>query len=195
MGLLLLLAFVVPQDEGKSESDLLRRVEELERIIKSGEGPSSDGLGASLPDRAAQSKRDAGEVYSKSFLERFGRNVYVGGYVDFEYVRTEGADSDSFDQHRFVPFIYADVSDHIKIATELEIEHGSEVGVEFAHVDYLAADWLNFRGGIILDPLGHFNLVHDAPYQDLTLRPLVNTVIIPAVLREPGFGIFGTIEG
>ena len=187
MGWLLALTCVVPQDQDKREADLLKRVEELERIIQGGEAPG-------LPGRAAPSKRDAGEVYSKSFLERFGRNVYLGGYVDFEYVRTKNADSDTFDQHRFVPFIYADVSDHVKMASEIEIEHGEEVGIEFAHVDYLAHDWINFRAGIILDPLGHFNLVHDAPYQDLTLRPLMNQVVIPAVLREPGVGFFGTVD-
>ena len=29
-----------------------------------------------------------------------------------------------FDQQRFVPFIYADITDHVKFASELEIEHG-----------------------------------------------------------------------
>ena len=32
--------------------------------------------------------------------------------------------TNNFDQQRFIPFIYADVTEHVKIATELEIEHG-----------------------------------------------------------------------
>ncbi|MBS1259104.1 MAG: hypothetical protein MAG551_02170 [Candidatus Scalindua arabica] len=53
-------------------------------------------------------------------------------------------------------------------------------------------DWLNYRGGIILSPLGKLNLVHDSPLQDLTDRPMVNTHIIPTTLSESGMGFFGT---
>ena len=53
-------------------------------------------------------------------------------------------------------------------------------------------DWLNYRGGIILSPLGKFNLVHDSPLQDLTERPMVSRFIIPTTLSESGMGFFGT---
>lgn len=139
-------------------------------------------------------KRRAGQVYSKPFLARFGRGVHVGGYLDLEFIGVEKSNDDTFDQHRFVPFFYADVSEAIKVAAEVEIEHGGELGIEFAHVDWWMADQINFRAGIILDPLGKFNLVHDAPFQDLTLRPLVDETVIPAVLREPGVGFFGTFD-
>lgn len=188
----LLAALLCVQDDKQEMEKLKRRLEELERKVGVQEGTPQD-----LP-RAAQekAKTDAGEVYSKPFLARFGRNVYLGGYMDLEYVNQEHSNDDTFDQHRFVPFIYADVSDHIKIAAEIEIEHGNgtDLGIEFAHIDYWIADGINFRAGIILDPLGHFNLVHDAPFQDLTLRPLVDETIIPAVLREPGVGFFGTFD-
>ena len=154
----------------------------------------SEGSPPGATQTAQESKRDAGEIYSKPFLKRFGRNVYLGGYMDLEYFLTEGKNNDTFDQHRFVPFIYADVSDHIKVAAEIEIEHGNgtELGIEFAQIDYWIAPFINFRAGIILDPLGHYNLVHDAPFKDLTTRPLVDEVLIPVVLREPGIGFFGS---
>ncbi|MFN3486435.1 MAG: hypothetical protein ACK44W_13280, partial [Planctomycetota bacterium] len=128
-----------PQEDPKQEVEKLKkRVEELEKKLGVQE-PAAPGAEAAqdLPRRAVQeAKRDAGEVYSKPFLARFGRNVYLGGYIDLEYVNTEHSNSDTFDQHRLVPFIYADVSDHIKVAAEIEIEHGNgtELGVEFAHV-------------------------------------------------------------
>ena len=145
-----------------------------------------------------------GKQDTKPFLGRLGRNTYVGGYMDHELKFTENGDN-TFDQHRLIPFIYSDVSDRVKFATEIEIEHGGpdtsggvssekgELKVEFATIDFLMTDWLNYRAGIILSPLGKFNLVHDSPLQDLTDRPMVNRRIIPTTLSESGMGFFGTL--
>ena len=144
-----------------------------------------------------------GKQETKPFLRRFGRNTYVGGYMDHELRFGEG-ENDNFDQHRLIPFIYSDVSDRVKFATEIEIEHGGpdspggvidetgEIKVEFATIDFLMTDWLNYRGGIVLSPLGKFNFVHDSPLQDLTDRPMVDRNIIPTTLSESGMGFFGT---
>ena len=119
-------------------------------------------------------------------------------------LRFEENGKHTFDQHRLIPFIYSDVSDRVKFATEIEIEHGGphspggvqgakgEIKIEFATIDFLMTDWLNYRGGIILSPLGKYNLVHDSPLQDLTDRPMVDRRIIPTTLSESGMGFFGT---
>lgn len=150
-----------------------------------------------------------GKPESKSFLTKLGRNTYIGGYMDHELRFSEKQDgvrnkNHTFDQHRLVPFIYSDVSDRVKFATEIELEHGGpdlpggvigrsgEIKVEFATIDFLINDKINYRGGIILSPLGKFNLVHDSPLQDLTDRPMVNRNIIPTTLSESGMGFFGT---
>ncbi len=172
-----------------------RMKKELEALKKKVGQEEHKQEGKNLPEKSQEdAKKKAGTVYSKPFLARMGRGVYLGGYVDLEFFNTQKSDGKTFDQHRLVPFLYADVSENIKIAAEIEIEHGGELGVEFAHIDYWMTDWLNFRAGILLDPLGKFNLQHDAPYQDLTDRPLVDQLVIPAVLREPGLGFFGTID-
>ncbi len=144
-----------------------------------------------------------GNQYGKPFLRRFGRNTYVGGYMDHE-LRFEENGEHTFDQHRLIPFIYSDVSDRVKFATEIEFEHGGTdspggvqgqtgaMKIEFATIDFLITDWLNYRGGIILSPLGKYNLVHDSPLQDLTDRPMVDRFIIPTTLSESGMGFFGT---
>jgi hypothetical protein len=146
-----------------------------------------------------------GKQDTKPFLRRMGRNTYLGGYMDHEYKSIENGDN-TFVQHRLIPFIYSDVSDRVKFATEIEIEYGGpqttdgvfggtkkgELKVEFATIDFLINDGLNFRGGIILSPLGKFNLVHDSPLQDLTERPMVSKNIIPTTLSESGAGFFGT---
>ena len=142
-----------------------------------------------------------GGVYTKPFLRRFGRNTYVGGYMDFEYRATENeADPQGFTQKRFIPFIYSDISDRVKLATEIEFEFGGvgggragEVILEFATIDFLLTDWINWRGGYILTPLGKLNLVHDSPLQDFTDRPLVDQLIIPTTLTDLGMGFFGTL--
>ncbi len=131
-------------------------------------------------------------IYSR--MNRFGSGLTIGGYIDIEYWDHEGSSVGTFDQHRFVPFFYADISDNMKMAVELEFEHGHEIGIEFATLDYWFSDAVNFRTGIILAPLGQFNLVHDAPYQDLTQRPHVDSTVIPAVLRDVGMGFFGSFD-
>ena len=163
--------------------------------------------------------RDIGKKYDSS-MEGSGRLIYarpfvaapkaiLGGYMDFEYVNREGGNP-KFDLHRLVPFIYGDISNNVKFAAEIEIEHGgyndgdpnpstassttqeSEVKVEFAVIDYLVNEPINLRAGIILLPLGKFNLLHDSPLRDLTDRPLVDQRIIPTTLHQPGAGVYGT---
>ncbi|MFV1976954.1 MAG: hypothetical protein ACC651_14500, partial [Candidatus Scalindua sp.] len=128
---------------------------------------------------------------------------YLGGYMDMELRFTENGQK-SFNQQRLIPFIFSDVSDRVKFAMELEIEQGGpqttggvqedfgEIKIEFATIDFLITDWLNYRGGILLSPLGKFNLIHDSPLQDLTDRPMVSRLIIPSTLAEAGMGFFGT---
>jgi len=165
----------------------------------------TSGATPSLPQQSAAfaDKKLApafGGVYTKPFLRRFGRNTYLGGYMDFEYRAAENNGDNGFDQTRFIPFIYSDVSDRVKIAAEMEFEHGGiseetdgEVKLEFATVDFLITDGLNWRGGLVLSPLGKFNLVHDSPLQDLTERPLVDRLIIPTTLTDVGMGFFGSM--
>jgi len=145
-------------------------------------------------------------VYAKPFVS--SPKAIVGGYMDIQF-RTQrkasiengyGGTTNSFDQQRFVPFIYADVTEHVKFASEIEIEHGIredstqgiEIGLEFAHIDYLINEPLNIRAGILLLPVGKFNLLHDSPLNDLTDRPLVSRLVIPTTMSETGAGFYGT---
>ena len=147
-------------------------------------------------------------VYAKPFVS--APKAIVGGYVDIQFRSQqrgsiEAGDgrpgvTNNFDQQRFVPFFYADVTEHVKFAAELEIEHGIressaneiETGLEFAHIDYLVNEPVNIRAGILLLPIGKFNLLHDSPLNDLTDRPLVSQFIIPSTMSETGAGFYGT---
>ncbi|MEO5957272.1 MAG: hypothetical protein ABIR36_16500 [Nitrospiraceae bacterium] len=150
-------------------------------------------------------------VYAKPFVA--APKAIVGGYMDIQYrshrkgVMESGdysalnngqGTTNGFDQQRFVPFIYADITEHVKFASELEIEHGirakgeSEISLEFAHLDYLVNEPFNIRAGILLIPIGKFNLLHDSPLNDLTDRPLVSQFVIPSTMSETGAGFYGT---
>ena len=147
-------------------------------------------------------------VYAKPFVS--APKAIVGGYMDMQFrsqrkASIEAGDgrpgiTNNFDQQRFVPFIYADVTEHVKFATEIEIEHGVressgneiEVSLEFGFIDYLVNEPFNLRAGILLIPLGKFNLLHDSPLNDLTDRPLVSQLIIPSTMSETGAGFYGT---
>jgi hypothetical protein len=153
-------------------------------------------------------------VYAKPFVT--SPKAIVGGYMDFQFrseqkgtiengysdIRGGQGITNTFDQQRFVPFIYADITEHLKMAAELEIEHGIreeggpdrelEFGLEFAQIDYLINEAFNLRGGILLVPIGKFNLLHDSPLNDLTDRPLVSRFIIPTTMAETGAGFYGT---
>ncbi len=146
-------------------------------------------------------------VYAKPFVS--APKAIVGGYFDIQY-RSHRKDvlesygtgvgtTNGFDQQRFVPFIYADITEHVKFASELEIEHGirgrtgdNEISLEFAHIDYLVNEPVNIRAGIVLIPIGKFNLLHDSPLNDLTDRPLVSRLVIPSTMAETGAGFYGT---
>src|SRR5881296_3010579 len=174
---------------------------EKEKEMKTGEKPL--GFGSTGSGKL---------IYAKPFVS--SPRTTVGGYMDLQYrlfnsssstgvgQPSTGNGSSSFDQQRFVPFFYSDITDRLKVAAELEIEHGIrsksndgssiEVSLEFATIDYLIHEKLNFRAGIILLPVGKFNLLHDSPLNDLSDRPLVATAIIPSTLSETGAGFYGT---
>jgi len=101
-----------------------------------------------------------------------------------------------------VPFIYADITEHVKFATEIEMERGGtnapqgtdgSMQIEFAQIDYLVTEAINIRAGILLVPIGKFNLLHDSPLNDLVDRPMVSRIIIPSTWFEAGAGLYGTV--
>jgi len=152
-------------------------------------------------------KMPASAIYNKPILKKWGRGTFLGGYIDLEFKNTNGTgkDTTTFDQHRFIPFIYGQVHPRVHVAAEIEFEHGGlvsgdpseetdgEITLEFATIDFTFTEQFNFRGGLILSPLGKFNLVHDSPVNELTDRPRVDRTILPTTLGEVGVGFFGTL--
>ena len=160
-------------------------------------------LGLSTPSNAQTSDEPSnpqvlvpGGMYDKPFITRLGGRTSLGGYAEF-HLRTERVngvlEEATFQLKRFNLFTYSVINSRIRISSEFEFEEGGEeIKIELGVIDFEIREELNFRAGIILSPLGRFNLSHDGPVNELTDRPLVTTELIPSTLSEPGMGFWGS---
>jgi len=135
-----------------------------------------------------------------------GRGLSIGGYGEIFYsklVGDKGTGKDRADALRTVLYVGYKFNENIVFNSEYEFEHATSsstassgsgsVSVEFATLDYLWKDWLNFRAGLVLVPMGWINEIHESPFYLGTHRPEVELQIIPTTWRELGGGIFGNI--
>jgi hypothetical protein len=156
-------------------------------------------LAAQQRDTVADTTRPfvRGGVYDKPYQTRlFGRTA-VGGYAEAHarWQEVEGLKDDAgFEAKRFNLFTHTRVSDFVRIGAELEFEDGGEeIKLEYAAIDFLFHPAMALRAGMLLSPIGKFNLAHDSPLNEFTDRPLVSTEIIGVALSEPGFGFLGQL--
>jgi hypothetical protein len=138
-------------------------------------------------------------IYDRPYLMRLGsisNDVAIGGYLDLagSYLQRDGvSDGFSAEARRFNIFLTSRIADFLRLSSELEFEHGAEeISLEFAALDVLLHHTLNLRAGVLLVPIGKFNIAHDSPLYDVVDRPLVSTRIIPATFSDVGGGLFGT---
>ncbi len=138
-----------------------------------------------------------GGVYDKPFQTRLLGRTTIGGYVEAHarYQRVDGVREEAgFEAKRFNLFANSRVSDFVRFAAELEFEDGArEILLEFAAIDLRIHQAFTLRGGMLLSPLGRFNLSHDSPLNEFTDRPLVAVDILGVALSEPGFGFLGQV--
>jgi len=144
----------------------------------------------------------ASKVYSKE------QGVSVGGYGEvllerFDDTRQDGSPSgktDRFDFLRAVFYFGYKFSDSWVFNSEIEYEHAStsksgSASVEFAYLDYLYRKELNFRGGLVLLPMGWLNELHEPTVYLGAVRPQTERRIIPTTWRENGIGAYGSLGG
>ena len=121
--------------------------------------------------------------------------VALGGYLEanVNYSSEDGvAEGWSFQARRLTIFMSASITKRIKFLSEIEFEDGTkEIAIEFAALDVSFHPLLNFRGGIIVNPIGAFNQNHDGPKWEFVERPDVAESILPATWSNVGFGLFG----
>ena len=147
------------------------------------------------PDSGPSQPFVRGGVYDKPHQTRLLGRTAIGGYAEAHarYQRVDGLkDEAGFEAKRFNLFANTRVSDFVRIAAELEFEDGAqEILLEYAAIDVRIHPALTLRGGMLLSPLGKFNLSHDSPLNEFTDRPLVSTELLGVALSEPGFGVLG----
>lgn len=134
-------------------------------------------------------------VYNRPFLQVGKFPATLGGYVEANtaYFSENGiSEGLSFQIPRLTFFVSASIKQRIKFLTEIEFEEGGrEVNIEFASVDVEFHPLANFRGGVIMNPIGSFNQNHDGPKWEFISRPISSTTIIPSTFSNVGFGLFG----
>ena len=174
-------------EQEKSEQDKSAKTAEQKKAAR-----AKDDAFLSPDPRGAGRPRLTGEGFLGS-LAMGDAWVRLGGYMDIEYRDIEDKNR-RLRFHRLVPLIEGQVSERVRFQTELEIEDGDVLDIEFAHIDYQLHERLDFRAGLILLPLGKLNLIHDSPIQELTDRPLMHRKVIPTTLRDVGFGVHGNLS-
>jgi hypothetical protein len=137
-----------------------------------------------------------GGVYNRPFLASVGRTA-VGGYAEgnTNYFRQDGiSEGFSMELRRFNVFLFSSIGSRLRFISELEFEDGAEeIALETALIDFIVNPSFVVRAGVLLPPIGAFNVNHDAPRWDFVERPLVSTEVIPATLSEVGFGAHGRL--
>ena len=148
-------------------------------------------------------------VYAKPFVA--APKAIVGGYMDIQYrahtqrqsskraIGTWRTSTNGFDQQRFVPFIYADITEHVKFASELEIEHGIRgAAMKTKSAWNLPSSTISSMNRSISGPVfcsfrsANLTCSTTRHLNDLTDRPLVSQFVIPSTMSETGAGFYGT---
>lgn len=121
--------------------------------------------------------------------------VSIGGYIEANsiYKSINGTSEGlSFQARRLTIFMSASITKNIKFLTEIEFEDGAkEIAIEFAAIDVNFHTAFNFRGGIVMNPIGGFNQNHDGPKWEFIERPDEAVHLLPATWSNVGVGLFG----
>ncbi len=122
--------------------------------------------------------------------------IVVGGYGETHYNQPmDGStyNNGTLDVHRMVMLFGYNFNEKTQFVTELEFEHVSEVYVEQAFLQYKLNNYLNFRGGLMLVPMGIINEYHEPTTFNGVERPSIDQYIAPTTWREVGFGLTGNV--
>ncbi|MCH8035290.1 MAG: hypothetical protein IH950_16245, partial [Bacteroidetes bacterium] len=128
-------------------------------------------------------------IYDRPFITS-AFPVALGGYLEgnTNYFSEDGvSEGFSMEFRRFNIFLYSTIIPRVRFFAELEFEHGTEeIAIETAQVEFELLQALVFRAGIIIVPIGAYNVNHDPPKYEFVERPLEATKIIPTTLSDIG---------
>ena len=154
----------------------------------------------------------------------FAEHVRVGGYGSMRFEASDAAEAaKGFTFRRLVLTTDARITNRLRVYTETEMErlfgieveksatatagglqlkqgvegnNGGELSLEQAWGQYNFAENHGLRAGIVLPPLGRFNILHDDDYWELPRRTLVDRdgpiVPVKTAWRDLGAGLVGS---
>ena len=134
----------------------------------------------------------------------FTPTTTVGGYGELHYNQNvfDGKKAEKkFDFHRFVLFFGHSFSEKWAFKAELELEHNfvsggnGELELEQAYLSYIPWEYLGFRAGVVLAPVGIINEIHEPPTFFGVERPDYHNAIVPTTWFGNGASIFGSYKG
>ncbi|MDA1265492.1 MAG: hypothetical protein O2816_10485 [Planctomycetota bacterium] len=169
------------------------RLDELERKFAALAGDLEDYTLADVIPPVGEAQNGVGPAGSKVYRAAEG-SLSIGGYGEAEMLFPDGG-SNEFDLHRVVLYFGYKFDEKWVFNSEIEFEHADESFVEFAYLDYLHSDAVNFRGGLMLVPMGLVNAIHEPTTYLGATRPLTESYILPSTWREGGASIYGDLGG
>jgi hypothetical protein len=111
-----------------------------------------------------------------------GDRVTLNGYTNFEFERQLGSQgfgdpSGSFDADQFDLVFNIQVTDRVRVASDLSWEHGTATedgrgnqALEYGFVEYTVSDLLKVRLGKMFTPFGVYNEIHTAKPAFLSVK-------------------------
>lgn len=148
----------------------------------------------------AQESENSNSFFTNSadnLLSSDGR-LTIGGYAQIDYNQPFGSDTrynGELDIHRLVMLFGYNFSERTSFVTEIEFEHVTEVYIEQAFLQHRITDGINFRGGLMLIPMGIINEFHEPTTYNGVERPVIDSYLAPTTWREIGFGFTGVLLG
>jgi hypothetical protein len=187
--------------------------------------PGAPGSAKPAPVVTAQTRPERAETPTPTTKLPFTDRVRVGGYGSMRFSVTDNPElKNTFELRRLVLTTDARIAPRLSAYLELEFErfrkleveksltpaeggltaqqavegtNESEISLEQVWLQYDIQDWLKFRGGGVLVPLGRFNINHDDNRWDLPRRSLVDrgVPVLPstAAWDELGMGFLGDV--
>jgi hypothetical protein len=199
--------------------ELREKLDRLEKKMATQEAQREKRAEEEKAAIAEKVKTEVAEAAAKnrSALENIVSRTKVGAYGSMRYGTSSLDDlHNSFTFRRFVLTVDSPIADRLRANVELEFERftelelekklvssngvslqqaiegtdKSEISLEQAWMQYDIADWLKFRAGAVLVPLGRFNIDHDDNLWDLPRRSLVDrgVPVLPATAAWPEIG-------
>jgi phosphate-selective porin len=129
---------------------------------------------------------------AQELLER----ISINGYSNFEFEKQIGDEgfgdpNGSFDADQFDLVFNIQVSDRIRVATDISWEHGTATedgrgnqAIEYGFVEYTVHDLLKVRFGKMFTPFGIFNEIHTAKPAFLTVKEAASTNKADRILED-----------